>query len=140
MENVSASYVSTLAFELDSRVKEFLERPIESPMKFIYIDATYFKMRENGKYRSMALYVCIGFNPEGKREILSARLYDSETEIEWESCTVSHTLRQTGKTIKRPFPPFHPHFFSSYCFPSLPPSLQAGHQGLPCNTESVRDS
>ena len=85
MENVSASYVSTLASELDSRVREFLERPIESPMKFIYMDATYFKVRENGKYRSKALYVCIGINPEGRREILSARLYDSETEIEWES-------------------------------------------------------
>ena len=85
MENVSASYVSTLASELDSRVREFLERPIESPMKFIYIDATYFKVRENGKYRSRALYVCIGINPEGRREILSARLYDSETDIEWES-------------------------------------------------------
>ena len=85
MENVSASYVSTLASELDSRVREFLERSIESPMKFIYMDATYFKVRENGKYRSKALYVCIGINPEGRREILSARLYDSETEIEWES-------------------------------------------------------
>ena len=85
MENVSASYVSTLASELDSRVREFLERSIESPMKFIYMDATYFKVRENGKYRSRALYVCIGINPEGRREILSARLYDSETEIEWES-------------------------------------------------------
>ena len=85
MENVSASYVSALASELDSRVRGFLERPIESPMKFIYIDATYFKVRENGKYRSKALYVCIGINPEGRREILSARLHDSETEIEWES-------------------------------------------------------
>ena len=62
MENVSASYVSTLASELDSRVREFLERPIESPMKFIYIDATCFKVREDGKYRSRALHVCIGIN------------------------------------------------------------------------------
>ena len=85
MENVSASYVSTLASELDERVKEFLERPIETPMKFIYIDATYFKVRENGKYGNKALYVCIGINSEGRREILSSRLYDSESEVEWES-------------------------------------------------------
>jgi transposase-like protein len=67
MENVSALYVSTLASELDSRVREFLERSIESPMKFIYMDPTYFKMRENGKYRGRALYVCIGINPGGGR-------------------------------------------------------------------------
>ena len=85
MENVSASYVSSLASELDAGVKSFLERNIERPMKFIYIDATYFKVREDGKYRNRALYVCIGINPEGRREILSARLYDSETEVEWES-------------------------------------------------------
>ena len=85
MENVSASYVSSLASELDAGVKSFLERNIERPMKFICIDATYFKVREDGKYRNRALYVCIGINPEGRREILSARLYDSETEVEWES-------------------------------------------------------
>lgn len=86
MENVSASYVSGLASELDATVKAFLERSIGSPMKFIYMDATYFKVRDDGKYRNKALYVCIGINPEGRREILSsARLYDSETEVEWES-------------------------------------------------------
>ena len=85
VENISASYVSTLASELDANVKSFLERPIESPMKFIYIDATYFKVREDGTYGNKALYVCIGINPEGRREILSAHLYDSETEIQWES-------------------------------------------------------
>ena len=85
VENISASYVSTLASELDANVKSFLERPIESPMKFIYIDATYFKVREDGTYGNKALYVCICINPEGRREILSAHLYDSETEIQWES-------------------------------------------------------
>jgi len=85
VENISASYVSRLASELDAKVKSFLERSIESPMKFIYIDATYFKVREDGAYGNRALYVCIGINPEGRREILSARLYDSETEIQWES-------------------------------------------------------
>ncbi|MHB1810963.1 MAG: IS256 family transposase [Thermoplasmataceae archaeon] len=85
VENISASYVSTLASELDASVKSFLERPIESPMKFIYIDATYFKVREDGTYRNKALYVCIGINSDGRREILSAYLYDSETEIQWES-------------------------------------------------------
>ena len=85
LEKVSPSYVSSLSAELDASVKSFLERSIDKPMKFIYIDATYFKVREDGKYRNKALYVCIGVNTEGRREILSARLYDSETEVEWES-------------------------------------------------------
>ena len=44
VENISASYVSTLASELDSKVKSFLERRIDRIMKFIYIDATYFRI------------------------------------------------------------------------------------------------
>jgi transposase-like protein len=85
VENISASYVSTLASELDARVKSFLERSIDRPMKFIYIDATYFKIRENGRYGNKALYVCIGIDSDGRREILSCKLCDSETEMEWES-------------------------------------------------------
>ena len=54
-------------------------------MKFIYIDATYLKIREDGKYGNKALYVCIGIDSEGKMEILSYKLCDSETEMEWES-------------------------------------------------------
>jgi putative transposase len=85
VENISASYVSTLASELDAKVKSFLERKIERPMKFIYIDATYFKVREEGKYRNKALYVCIGVDLDGRREILACKLCDSETEVEWEA-------------------------------------------------------
>ena len=85
VENISASYVSTLASELDEKVKSFLEEKIERPMRFIYIDATYFKVREDGKYRNKALYVCIGIDSYGTREILSCKLCDSETEVEWES-------------------------------------------------------
>lgn len=51
-------------------------------MKFIYIDAKYFKFGEYGRYRNKALYVCIGINPEGRSEILSSRLYDSESTVE----------------------------------------------------------
>ncbi len=85
VENISASYVSALASELDAKVKSFLERSIDRPMKFIYIDATYFKIRENGRYGNKALYVCIGIDSDGRREILSCKLCDSETEMEWES-------------------------------------------------------
>ena len=85
VENISASYVSALASELDAKAKSFLERSIDRPMKFIYIDATYFKIRENGRYGNKALYVCIGIDSDGRREILSCKLCDSETEMEWES-------------------------------------------------------
>ena len=58
VENISASCVSSPASELDARVKSFLESKIDRPVKFIYIDATYFKVREERKYRNKAT-VCV---------------------------------------------------------------------------------
>ena len=62
----------------------FLERKIDGAYKFIYIDETYLKIRNNGRYRNKAIYICVGINSDGYREILGSRIYDSETEIEWE--------------------------------------------------------
>ena len=81
---VSPSYVSSLSSRLDKTVNEFLERKIDGEYKFIYIDGTYLKIRDNGRYRNKAIYICVGINSDGYREILGARIYDSETEIEWE--------------------------------------------------------
>ena len=64
MENILASFMSILASKLDSKAGELLNRPIKLCMKFIYIDAPYFKVHEKEKYRRKALYVYIGINPE----------------------------------------------------------------------------
>ena len=81
VENIPASYVSTLASELDARVESFLERIIDRDMKFIYIDATYFKIRDNGIYGNKALYVCIGIDSDGRREIPSCKLCDHDGDV-----------------------------------------------------------
>ena len=73
--NVSPEYVSSLNKDLDAKVKEFLETRIEEQIRYLYIDATYFKVRKNSKYRSMALYVSIGVNSNGIRQILSMDVY-----------------------------------------------------------------
>ena len=52
---VSPEYVSSLNKDLDAKVKEFLETRIDDKIVYLYIDAAYFKIRENGRYRSMAI-------------------------------------------------------------------------------------
>ena len=83
IQKISPSYVSSLSSELDARVREFLERPIDHPIRYMYVDATYIKVRNDGMYRSMALYIAAGVREDGFRVILGARLYDSETEIDY---------------------------------------------------------
>lgn len=50
LEGISASTVSRLGKELDDLVEEFLKRPIEVPVHYLYIDASYFKVRSGGQY------------------------------------------------------------------------------------------
>ena len=80
---VSPEYVSFLNKELDSKVKEFLETRIDDKIVYLYIDATYFKIRKNGKYKSMALYVSIGVNSKGIRQLISMDICNSEDEMDW---------------------------------------------------------
>jgi putative transposase len=84
LENISASEVSRIAKKLDEEVQKFLNRPIEEPMPFLYIDASYFKVRTDGRYVNKALLIASGIRQDGYREILSAAVADSEDESCWE--------------------------------------------------------
>lgn len=83
VERLSASTVSRIAKELDEKVAEFLRRPIERPIPYIYVDASYFKVRDGGKYVTKAFLIVTGIRDDGYREILGARITDSEREGFW---------------------------------------------------------
>jgi putative transposase len=83
VERLSASTVSRIAKELDEKVAEFLKRPIERPIPYIYVDASYFKVRDGGKYVTKAFLIITGIRDDGYREILGAKITDSESEGFW---------------------------------------------------------
>jgi putative transposase len=96
LENISASEVSRIAKKLDEEVQQFLNRPIEEPIPFLYIDASYFKVRTDGRYLNKALLIASGIRQDGYREILSAAVADSEDESCWEDlfeCLKARGLR-----------------------------------------------
>ena len=86
LENISASEVSRIAKKLDKLVNEFLNRPIEGSIPYLFVDASYFKVRTDGRYINKALLVVTAIRDDGYREILSAAVADSEDESCWESC------------------------------------------------------
>src|SRR5476649_684275 len=49
MSGISKSQVSRLCEEIDGKVKAFLERPIEGDWPYLWIDATYLKVRRGGR-------------------------------------------------------------------------------------------
>jgi transposase-like protein len=83
VERLSASTVSRISKELDEKVTEFLKRPIERPIPYIYVDASYFKVRDGGKYVTKAFLIVTGIRDDGYREILGAKITDNESEGFW---------------------------------------------------------
>jgi transposase-like protein len=83
MSGISKSQVSRLCEEIDGKVKAFLERPIEGDWPYLWIDATYVKVRSNGRIVSAAVIVATGVNSDGRREILGLDIGPSEAEPFW---------------------------------------------------------
>jgi putative transposase len=80
---VSKSQVSRLCQEIDERVGAFLDRPIEGEWPYLWIDATYVKVRQDGRIVSVAVIVAVGVNGDGRREVLGMDVGPSEAETFW---------------------------------------------------------
>src|SRR4051794_21713215 len=83
MSGISKSQVSRLCEEIDERVSAFLDRPIEGDWPYLWIDATYVKVRQNGRVVSVAVIVAVGANSDGRREGLGLDIGPSEAETFW---------------------------------------------------------
>jgi putative transposase len=83
MSGVSKSQVSRLCSEIDERVGAFLDRPLEGDWPYLWIDATYLKVRQNGRIVSVAVIVAVGVNTDGRREVLGLDIGPSEAEPFW---------------------------------------------------------
>jgi putative transposase len=80
---VSKSQVSRLCGEIDERVQAFLNRPIEGDWPYLWLDATYVKVRQQGRIVSVAVIVAVAVNTDGRREVLGLAVGPSEAETFW---------------------------------------------------------
>jgi len=80
---VSKSQVSRLCEEIDARVEAFLERPLEGDWPYVWLDATYVKVRRNHRIVSVAVIIAVGVNADGRREVLGMDIGPSEAETFW---------------------------------------------------------
>ena len=83
MSGISKSQVSRLCAEIDDRVHGFLERPLEGDWPYLWLDATYVKVRHAGRIVSVAVIVAVAVNAQGRREILGMAIGASEAETFW---------------------------------------------------------
>lgn len=64
-------------------MKAFLNRPIEQAFPYLFVEASYYKVRDGPRYLSKALLVTAGVRDDGYREILGASIADCENEAIW---------------------------------------------------------
>jgi putative transposase len=83
MTGISKSQVSRLCEEIDGKIQAFLNRPLEGDWPYLWLDATYVKVRENGRIVSVAVIVAVAVNSDGRREVLGMTIGASEAETFW---------------------------------------------------------
>jgi putative transposase len=93
MSGISKSQVSRLCAEIDERVGAFLSRPIEGDWPYLWIDATYVKVRQAGRIVSVAVIIAVAVNTDGVREVLGMAVGPSEAETFWTDFLRSLTRR-----------------------------------------------
>jgi transposase-like protein len=85
IDGISRSEVSRICKSLDEQVKTFLHRPIESECPYLWLDATFHKVREQNRVVSVATVVAVGVTATGERTILGAATGASEDHQFWVS-------------------------------------------------------
>ena len=83
LSGISKSQVSKLCKDIDERVTAFLERPLEGDWPYLWLDATYLKVREGGRIVPVAAIIAVAVSSDGRREIIGLGLGPSEAETFW---------------------------------------------------------
>ena len=83
LSGISKSQVSKLCKDIDERVNAFLDRPLEGEWPYLWLDATYLKVRDGGRIVSVAAIIAVAVNTEGRREIVGLGIGPSEAEPFW---------------------------------------------------------
>src|SRR5918998_1182842 len=83
MTGISKSQVSRLCQTLNAEVERFRTRPLVGPYPYVWLDATYLKVRRDGRVVSMAVVIAVGVNGDGQREVLGLDVGPSEDGAFW---------------------------------------------------------
>jgi putative transposase len=91
---ISATTLSAITDKVIPLVKEWQQRPLESLYCIVWMDAMFFKVKEEGRTQTRCVYNILGINPEGKKEVLGMYVSHSEGANFW--LGVINDLRQRG--------------------------------------------
>ncbi|MBF4353584.1 IS256 family transposase, partial [Vibrio anguillarum] len=81
--DVSEATITGVTDRLIPELKEWQQRPLDALYPFVWLDAIHYKIKEDGRYVSKAIYTILGLDVEGKKELLGLYLSESEGANYW---------------------------------------------------------
>ena len=116
--NLSTSSISIITNKVSQAAIEWQNRPLDSLYMIVWMDGIVFKVRENGKVINKTVYLCVGLNKEGLKEVLGMWIGKNESAAFWMGVltdlkargvediliTVTDNLNGFTETIKSVFP------------------------------------
>lgn len=79
---ISSTTVSKASKNLDETMEKWRNSPLEE-IVYLYLDAQYQKVRQDGHIQDCAILVAVGVDPTGHRKVLGVSLSLGEQEIHW---------------------------------------------------------
>jgi putative transposase len=83
IKSISKDQVSRICKELDAQVHAFRTRRLDGEYPYLFLDATFEKVRENGRVISMAVLIAVGVRSSGEREVVGVDVGPSEDHEFW---------------------------------------------------------
>jgi putative transposase len=83
IKSISKDQVSRICKELDAQVHAFRTRRLDGEFPYLFLDATFEKVRENGRVISMAVLIAVGVRSSGDREVVGVDVGPAEDHEFW---------------------------------------------------------
>lgn len=83
--NLSSSSISIITNKVNQAAIEWQNRPLESQYLIVWMDGIVFKVRDNGRVVNKTVYLCIGLNKSGYKEVLGMWVGANESSSFWMS-------------------------------------------------------
>lgn len=91
---ISESMVSKITNKILPNIEEWQNRPLEKVYPFVFLDAIHYHVRENNIVVKKAVYIALGYNTEGYKEILGMWVGENESSKYW--LLVLNQLKERG--------------------------------------------
>ena len=102
--------VTAITNKIIPQIKEWQTRPLDEVYPVVFVDATYFYVKDNGVAGKKAVYVILGINQDGYKDVLGFYVGESESAKYWLNIlnelnikpkTITHTKEDITKLIKK---------------------------------------